>query len=498
MVAAITRSGASDGGPELSGRGAAGARRSPAGVAMVLAGLLAHRGELRRWRGEHRPSTARGGARPRADGRAGRKRLAGPAHPAGSSSAQAGARLERPAQRRIADRRGAGPSCRTRWTEAAGDARGSGADDRRRPDRDARRPPRPDEVLEEIERSANGRRRTVGAHDPRTALDVATSPPAADVPGPGRPHRYGLRAPLPARRPPPSRRARARTRSSSLIHGGSWGPALTMVVMRGLARDLARTGLRRVEHRIPRVGQKSQGGGWPADLPRTSPPRSTTCTPLRRRSTSTSVTILGHSAGASPSPSGRPGAGRPQHGARARGRGSRPACAAVSVAGVNDLAADTTARRPRGVDMLAHGGDCDELPGAATRSPTRSRWCRWRSRSCSSRHPRRDGGRCVAAATTPGRASRSGWRRVRAGRRSHRPGRSRHRATSIRRGAGWPAVTRWLSTSAGAASTRPAPRRGQASRGRGSDGAGETGPAAAIGLRGEQLRALRGRRCPPC
>jgi acetyl esterase/lipase len=141
------------------------------------------------------------------------------------------------------------------------------------------------------------------------------------------------------------------------IHGGSWAAGVSKPVMRGLAGDLARRGYAvwNVEYR--RIG-RDQGGGWPltfVDVAAAIDHLGVVAAPLDLDR----VTFLGHSAGGQLAlwaagrralPDGAPGA-NPR---------IEPA-AAVSAAGVNDLA-QTYREAPRGAVGVLMGGGPDELP----------------------------------------------------------------------------------------------------------------------------------------
>jgi acetyl esterase/lipase len=139
------------------------------------------------------------------------------------------------------------------------------------------------------------------------------------------------------------------------VHGGSWATGVSKPVMRALAGELVRRGnaVWNIEYR--RVGD---GGGWPAtllDVAAAVDHLRELPAPLDLNS----VTLYGHSAGGhlalwaasrSQLPAGAPGAGPL---VRAR--------AAVSAAGVNDLA-QTYREAPGGAVGRLMGGGPDELP----------------------------------------------------------------------------------------------------------------------------------------
>jgi acetyl esterase/lipase len=141
------------------------------------------------------------------------------------------------------------------------------------------------------------------------------------------------------------------------IHGGSWTAGVSKPVMRGLAGDLVRRGYAvwNIEYR--RMG-RGQGGGWPAtfaDVAAAIDHLERLDAPLDLAR----VTLYGHSAGGhlalwaasrSRLPDGAPGA-RPRV----------EAVAAVSAAGVNDLA-QSYRETPGGVVGMMMGGGPDELP----------------------------------------------------------------------------------------------------------------------------------------
>jgi acetyl esterase/lipase len=141
------------------------------------------------------------------------------------------------------------------------------------------------------------------------------------------------------------------------IHGGSWTAGVSKRVMRGLAGDLARRGYAvwNIEYR--RMG-RGQGGGWPAtfaDVAAAIDHLERVDAPLDLAR----VTFYGHSAGGHLAlwaasrprlPDGAPGA-RPRV----------EAVAAVSAAGVNDLA-QSYRETPDGVVGMLMGGGPDEVP----------------------------------------------------------------------------------------------------------------------------------------
>jgi acetyl esterase/lipase len=141
------------------------------------------------------------------------------------------------------------------------------------------------------------------------------------------------------------------------IHGGSWAAGVTKVVMRGLARDLARRGYAAWNIEYRRVG-RGQGGGWPltfVDVAAAIDHLHSVTAPLDLDD----VTVYGHSAG-----------GQLALWAASRSRladgapGSRPRIepvAAVSAAGVNDLA-QTYRDAPGGAVGWLMGGGPDDLP----------------------------------------------------------------------------------------------------------------------------------------
>src|ERR1019366_8243993 len=141
------------------------------------------------------------------------------------------------------------------------------------------------------------------------------------------------------------------------IHGGSWAAGVTKVVMRGLARDLTRRGYAvwNIEYR--RIG-RGQGGGWPLTFvaaPAAIAPLAPLAAPLALHR----VTFFGHSAG-----------GHLALWAASRARlpdgalGAAPRVepvAAVSAAGVNDLA-QSYGEAPGGAVGALMGGGPDDLP----------------------------------------------------------------------------------------------------------------------------------------
>jgi acetyl esterase/lipase len=140
------------------------------------------------------------------------------------------------------------------------------------------------------------------------------------------------------------------------IHGGSWSVGVAKPVMRGLAGDLRRRGYAvwNIEYR--RLG-RDEHGGWPAtfaDVAAAIDQLAEVPAPLDLQR----VTFYGHSAGGHLAlwaagrgalPDGAPGA-RPR---------VEPV-AAISTAGVNDLAA-TCREAPGGVVGALMGGGPDEL-----------------------------------------------------------------------------------------------------------------------------------------
>jgi len=149
------------------------------------------------------------------------------------------------------------------------------------------------------------------------------------------------------------------------IHGGSWMAGYGKIVMRALAGDLARRGFAvwNIEYR--RIG-RGQGGGWPAtflDVAAAIDHLATLSAPLDLER----VTFLGHSAGGQLAlwaagrralPEGAPGAA-PR---------VEPA-AAISAAGVNDLA-QAYREAPHGAVGALMGGGPDERPaGYAVADP---------------------------------------------------------------------------------------------------------------------------------
>jgi len=178
-----------------------------------------------------------------------------------------------------------------------------------------------------------------------------------DYLAPGRPYRYGsdhrcqrAELHLPAGRGPHP--------VVVTIHGGSWAAGVTKVVMRGLARDLARRGYAAWNIEYRRVG-RGQGGGWPltfVDVAAAIDHLHSVPAPLDLDD----VTVYGHSAGGQlalwASSRSRLADGAP---------GARPRIepvAAVSAAGVNDLA-QTYRDAPGGAVGALMGGGPDDLPG---------------------------------------------------------------------------------------------------------------------------------------
>jgi len=141
------------------------------------------------------------------------------------------------------------------------------------------------------------------------------------------------------------------------IHGGSWSTGVSKPVMRGLAGELVRRGnaVWNIEYR--RLGG-DEGGGWPntfIDVAAAVDHLSELPAPLD----TADVTLLGHSAGGHLAlwaasrgrlPDGAPGAGP-----------RIEAVAAVSAAGVNDLA-QSWREVPDGVVGKLMGGGPDEWP----------------------------------------------------------------------------------------------------------------------------------------
>jgi len=140
------------------------------------------------------------------------------------------------------------------------------------------------------------------------------------------------------------------------IHGGSWSPGVGKPVMRALAGELVRrrNAVWNIEYR--RVG--AEGGGWPQTFLDVAAaldllPALPAALDLER------VSVLGHSAGGhlalwaasrSRLPAGAPGAGP-----------GVALAAAISAAGVNDLA-QTWREAPGGAVERLMGGGPDELP----------------------------------------------------------------------------------------------------------------------------------------
>lgn len=141
------------------------------------------------------------------------------------------------------------------------------------------------------------------------------------------------------------------------IHGGSWSAGVSKPVMRGLAGDLVRRGFAvwNIEYR--RLG-RTQGGGWPAtflDVAAAIDALADVDAPLDLDR----VTVYGHSAGGHLAlwAASRPRLADGAPGARPR----IEAVAAISAAGVNDLA-QTYREAPGGAIGALMGGGPDELP----------------------------------------------------------------------------------------------------------------------------------------
>ena len=141
------------------------------------------------------------------------------------------------------------------------------------------------------------------------------------------------------------------------IHGGSWMTGYGKIVMRGLAGDLARRGYAvwNIEYR--RIG-RDQGGGWPAtflDVAAAIDHLDALDAPLDLAR----VTYLGHSAGGQLA---LWAAGRRRLAGGAPGSAPRiEPVAAVSAAGVNDLA-QSYREVPHGAVGVLMGGGPDERP----------------------------------------------------------------------------------------------------------------------------------------
>jgi acetyl esterase/lipase len=143
-----------------------------------------------------------------------------------------------------------------------------------------------------------------------------------------------------------------------LVHGGSWSVGYGRIVMRPLAADAARRGFAvwNIEYR--RIGRK-QGGGWPATFEDVAAAVDH-LTALRAPLDLSRVTIAGHSAGGQLA---LWAAGRPTLAPGDVGAGPRVlAAAAVSAAGMNDLAASSR-EHPHGIVDRLLGGGPDDVPG---------------------------------------------------------------------------------------------------------------------------------------
>ena len=225
------------------------------------------------------------------------------------------------------------------------------------------------------------------------------------------------------------------------VHGGSWATGVSKPVMRALAGELVRRGnaVWNIEYR--RVGE---GGGWPATfldvaaavdhLPELAGAARARPRHALRRFSGGHLALW--AASRPRLPAGAPGAG-PLVTARA----------AVSAAGVDDLA-QTYREAPGGAVGRLRAAGPTSCP-SATRSPTPSRWCRWRSPSRSCTAPTTRPCRCAAAATTPrprGRAARpSSWSRSRTRRARIAATSSRAAPASRRCSVGsMPCAARWL------------------------------------------------------
>lgn len=142
------------------------------------------------------------------------------------------------------------------------------------------------------------------------------------------------------------------------IHGGAWAAGYGKLVMRGVAGDLVRRGWATWNIEYRRVG-RGQGGGWPntfADVASAIDHLAQLDAPLDLDR----VTLLGHSAGGQLAlwaagrdrlPAGAPGADPAIRGA-----------AAISQAGVNDLASACRETPGGGAVASLMGGSPDEVP----------------------------------------------------------------------------------------------------------------------------------------
>jgi acetyl esterase/lipase len=144
-----------------------------------------------------------------------------------------------------------------------------------------------------------------------------------------------------------------------LVHGGYWRSRYSRHLMRWLAYDLARRGF--AAWNISYRGVDEPGGGWPGTLQDVAVAvdllaalSTCHCLDLGR------VVSLGHSAGGQLSLwlAARPGlpAGAPGAGPRVR------VCAAVSQAGVVDLAAADAADLSHGATAALLGGSAEQVP----------------------------------------------------------------------------------------------------------------------------------------
>jgi acetyl esterase/lipase len=142
-----------------------------------------------------------------------------------------------------------------------------------------------------------------------------------------------------------------------MIHGGSWRAGYGRIVMRPLAADVARRGYAAWNIEYRRIG-RGQGGGWPAtflDVAAAIDHLARVPAPLDLAR----LALVGHSAGGQLA---LWAAGRSQLADGAPG--ARPLVepvAAVSAAGVNDLA-QSQREVPDGVVGLLMGGGADEVP----------------------------------------------------------------------------------------------------------------------------------------
>src|SRR5579863_4832954 len=141
------------------------------------------------------------------------------------------------------------------------------------------------------------------------------------------------------------------------IHGGSWSVGYGRIVMRALAADAARRGYAAWNIEYRRIG-RDQGGGWPVTFEDVAAAVDH-LTVLRAPLDLTRVAIAGHSAGGQLAlwAAGRAALASPAPGSDPRVQ----AVAAVSAAGMNDLAG-AWRDHPHGIVDTLLGGGPDQVP----------------------------------------------------------------------------------------------------------------------------------------